>query len=96
MGAAELRAERSERLGFRVTPQRKALLTKAAALAGEDVTTFVLSRALHDAWRIVQVDSTTTIAAEAAAAYRSWLERDPEVIPDMASRLVDVDPFPVR
>lgn len=94
METTENRTERSERLGFRVTPAQKAVLAQAAAIAGEDVTNFVLTRALHDAHTIVQSERVTVIAAESAGQYQAWLDEAPQVIPEMAKRLVDVEPFP--
>lgn len=90
----EERAERTERLGFRVTRAQKAVLAKAAALAGEDVTSFVLTRALHDARNIVQTDQVTVIASESRAAYEAWLSEEGDAIPEMEKRLAHVEPFP--
>ncbi|MEX1163447.1 MAG: DUF1778 domain-containing protein [Nitriliruptor sp.] len=96
MEAATKRAERSERLGFRVTPEQKEVLAEAAALSGEDVTSFVLSRALRDAQNIVLSSRVTIIADEAAADFHTWLYEDhPRVIPEMSKRLGHIEPFPV-
>lgn len=93
--AAEETGEKTARLGFRVTPAQKDLLTQAAALEGTDVTNFVLARALSYAREVVQMEQVTVVAAESRAAYQAWLDEDARSLPGMR-RLADVEPFETR
>src|SRR5687767_1261115 len=57
-------AAKSEHLQIRVTARQKALLKRAAAAAGQDLSTYVLARAIPPAW--VKFAELLTLLGEGA------------------------------
>ena len=58
----ETHQEKTARIEIRVDRERKSLLEKAASLLGESLSSFVLSRSLSDAVRIINEHNTTRLS----------------------------------
>ncbi len=58
----ETHREKAARIEIRVDRERKSLLEKAASLLGESLSSFVLSRSLSDAVRIINEHNTTRLS----------------------------------
>ncbi len=68
----------AERLSFRVTPEVKHLVDRAASLSGLTATAFAVSALTEQARRVVEVHEATTLSAEDFARFLVALEAPPE------------------
>lgn len=67
---------KSERVGLRTTPDQKELLEAAAALQGESISGFVLSKALDAARTVVEEHQVTELSRRDWKQFTRLIERD--------------------
>lgn len=81
------------RLEVRVTPEQDALIRQAADLEHESVTSFVLDTVTERARRVIETQSTITLANEAFDRFYATLD-EPEVIVPALAELFRTPPLP--
>jgi len=69
--------EGSERMNFRVRPEQKAMLMRAAALRNTDLTDFVLQNALHVARAVIEEAERTVLSERDSLLVLNLLENPP-------------------
>jgi uncharacterized protein (DUF1778 family) len=71
------RHRKTGNLTLRISPDDKEMIERAAAMLGEDVTTFVLSPAVGRARELAERESVTTLTGAARARFIELLENPP-------------------
>lgn len=71
-------SEKAERVHCRVTPQNKALLKKAAALAGQDLTSFITAATVERAIEVIENHERIVLSRKDAEIFLAALENPPE------------------
>lgn len=66
------------RLDFRIAPESKEILAQAAALSGQELSEFVLSRVLPEARRLVADEHRVVLRHEAWNKFADLLEAPPK------------------
>ncbi len=70
--------EKAERVHCRVTPQNKAILKKAAALSGQDLTSFITAATIERAMEVIKNHERIVLSKEDAKFFLETLENPPE------------------
>lgn len=78
---------RPARLNMRLSADADSTLREAAALQGQDLTSFVLGAALGVARQVLAEDRLLRLTPHEVSQLEKALEREPEVIPQLASLL---------
>lgn len=81
----EKRDRKTAHVTFRVTPEQKALLKRGAALAGSDVTSFVLAPAIARSRELEERSRVTILTGEARKRFIDLMENAPAP----SARLID-------
>src|SRR5674476_1497659 len=81
------------RLEVRVTPEQDALIRQAADLKHESVTAFVLDTVTARARKVIETQSTITLANEAFDRFYSALDGPEAIVPELAE-LFRTPPLP--
>ena len=71
-------SEKAERVHCRVTPQNKAILKKAAALSGQDLTSFITAATVERAIEVIEKHKRIMLSARDAEVLLEALENPPE------------------
>jgi uncharacterized protein (DUF1778 family) len=71
------RERNSERFAFRTAPRIKQTIERAAALSGQDMSSFVLAAAYERALETIQAHEVTRLTAEDHRAFFDALEKPP-------------------
>jgi len=74
-------------MNFRVSPDQKAMLERAARLQQAGVTEFVMAAALREAEHVLADRSRFELTPERWAEFEAALERPAEVTPQLAAFL---------
>lgn len=72
------KAEKVERMHCRVTPQNKAILQKAAALTGQDLTSFVTDATVDRALEVIEKHERLSLSNRDRDLFFAALENPPE------------------
>jgi len=64
------------RLDFRVSPEHKSLIERAASVQGQTVSSFAIAALLRIAEETIQSATTRTLSARDSDAFLAMLERD--------------------
>lgn len=75
---------KKERLNLRVSTEALATIKEAAAVQSQDMTSFVLGAALERARSVLAEDRLLRLTPEAVLQLERQLDREPEVIPQLA------------
>lgn len=75
MGAT---GKKYSRLDFRITPEAKEMLAQAAALSGQELSEFVLSRVLPEAKRLVADEERIVLRHASWTKFAELLEAPPK------------------
>lgn len=86
MGASQS-AVKSARLNMRLTPHADGIIREAAAIAGQDVTSFMLSAALDRARALLIEDSLVRLSPRDARVLADAIDRDAAPIPQLVELL---------
>jgi uncharacterized protein (DUF1778 family) len=86
-------AKQRHRLEVRVTPEQDALIRQAADLEHESVTSFVLDTVTERARRVIETQSTITLANEAFDRFYAALDEPEVIVPELAE-LFRTPPLP--
>ena len=70
--------EKAERVHCRVTPQNKAILKKAAALSGQDLTSFITAATVERAIEVIEKHERIVLSQKDAEFFLATLENPPE------------------
>ncbi|MEO0770882.1 MAG: DUF1778 domain-containing protein [Cyanobacteria bacterium J06649_4] len=70
--------EKAERVHCRVTPHNKALLKKAAALSGQDLTSFITAATVERAIEVIDKHERIVLSSRDAVSLLNALENPPE------------------
>ena len=70
--------EKAERMHCRVTPQNKAILQKAAALTGQDLTSFVTDATIDRALEVIEKHDRLSLSNKDRDLFFAALENPPE------------------
>lgn len=73
----ETATETEARLNFRLAPEVKALIERAARYSGETVTSYAVSTLVRDARKVVQEHEVTTLSERDWALFASLLDAPP-------------------
>jgi uncharacterized protein (DUF1778 family) len=76
-----------ERMDFRVEPEQKELIARAAMYSGETLTGYALSTLVREARRVVQEHEVTTLSAVDRELFLRLLD-DPPAVPEALRRAV--------
>jgi uncharacterized protein (DUF1778 family) len=93
-------ADRSARLNMRIAPDALSTLREAAAAQQQDVTSFVLGAAMDRARSVLMEQRVMVLTAREAVQMQDALDREPQVIPELAKLVREmrgqqvVDPAP--
>jgi len=85
---------RSRRLELRATPEESDLIDRAAALAGTDRTTFVVTNAVEAARRVLADRTAFELDTEAAAEWDAINRRKARDLPGLRRLMERPSPFP--
>lgn len=80
-------SEKSGRLNLRVAPEALETIREAAAAQQQDVTSFVLGAALDRARGVLAEERLLRLTPHEVTQLERALDREPEVIPQLASLL---------
>lgn len=80
-------ATKSDRLNVRLTSDANQTIREAASLAGQDITSFVLSAALDRARSVIAEDSLVRLSAIDARDLAAALESDASPVPQLMELL---------
>ena len=80
-------AAKSARLNMRLTPHADGLIREAAAISGQDVTSFMLSAALDRARALLIEDSLVRLSPRDARALANAIDHDAVPIPQLVELL---------
>ena len=72
------KVEKAERMHCRVTPQNKAILQKAAALTGQDLTSFVTDATVDRALEVIEKHERMSLSNRDRDLFFAALENPPE------------------
>lgn len=75
---------KSERMNLRVSPESLATLREAAALQGQDLTSFVMGAALERARAVLAEDRLLRLTPHEVTQLERALDREPQVVPQLA------------
>jgi uncharacterized protein (DUF1778 family) len=92
MGAGEIR-RRSKRLELRATPEERELIDRAAAIAGTDLTEFVMSHACDAARRVLADRARFDLDPEAMEAWVAINSRRAKDLPGLRKLMERPSPF---
>jgi uncharacterized protein (DUF1778 family) len=67
----------NSRLGLRIRPADKAVIMRAVALAGTDMTDFILRAALQEAQRVIDLDERVRLTRRDSSLVLKLLEHPP-------------------
>jgi uncharacterized protein (DUF1778 family) len=70
--------EKAERVHCRVTPQHKSILKKAAALTGQDLTSFITAATVERAIEVIEKHERIVLSEKDAEFFLATLENPPE------------------
>jgi uncharacterized protein (DUF1778 family) len=70
--------EKAERVHCRVTPQNKAILQKAAALTGQDLTSFITDATVSRALEVIEQHERMSLSDRDRDLFFAALENPPE------------------
>lgn len=76
---------KSERLNLRVSADALTTIREAAALQGQDMTSFVMGSALERARAVLAEDRLLRLTPHAVLQLERALDREPEMIPQLAA-----------
>lgn len=91
--AAGTKRTRSERIEVRTTPDDRALIDRAVAATGTDLTTFVVSNLTVAARRVLADRTEFALDAEDLAAWEAVNDRSPSEISGLRALLDRRSPF---
>ncbi len=74
---------KSERLNLRVSPETLSTVKEAAALQGQDMTSFVMGAALERARAVLAEDRLLRLTPADVVQLEKALDREPQVIPQL-------------
>ena len=80
-------AAKSARLNMRLSPDADGLIREAAAISGQDVTSFMLSAALDRARALLIEDSLVRLSTRDARALADAIDRDAAPVPQLVEVL---------
>jgi uncharacterized protein (DUF1778 family) len=92
MATTETR-RRNRRLELRATPEESDLIDRAAAAAGTDRTTFVVTNAVEAARRVLADRTSFVLDAEALMAWEAINARPSRDLPGLARLMKRPSPF---
>ena len=92
MATTETR-RRSRRLELRATPEESDLIDRAAAAAGTDRTTFVVTNAVEAARRVLADRTSFTLDADALKAWEAINARPSRDVPGLGRLMERPSPF---
>ncbi|KJZ06609.1 MULTISPECIES: DUF1778 domain-containing protein [unclassified Halomonas] len=75
--STEARQRNTERFGFRTTPRIKQAIEQAAALSGQDMSTFALSAAYERAMETIRAHEVTRLMPEDHEVFLEAIENPP-------------------
>lgn len=75
---------KTERLNLRISVDALATIKEAAALQGQDMTSFVLGAALERSRAVLAEDRILRLTPRAVLQLERELDRDPQVVPQLA------------
>lgn len=78
---------KTERLNLRVSPDSLATVKEAAALQGQDMTSFVMGAALERARAVLAEDRLLRLTPHEVTQLERALDREPQVVPQLARLL---------
>jgi uncharacterized protein (DUF1778 family) len=84
---------RDRRLGVRTTAEERALIDRAAAAAGTDLTSFVVTRLTDAARRVLADRDRFTLSPEAAAEWERINQRPAEELAGLRRLMQRPSPF---
>ena len=84
---------RSRRLELRATPEESDLIDRAAAAAGTDRTTFVVTNAVDAARRVLADRTVFELDADALAEWEAINRRRPRDLPGLRQLMERPSPF---
>lgn len=93
MATEAVRARRSERLEVRTTPQERALIDRAVAACGVDLTEFVVSNLTVAARRVLADRSQFVLDADARKHWDALNDAPAHSLPGLAALLGRRSPF---
>lgn len=83
-------AERTARLNMRIAPDALEVLREAAAAQQQDVTSFVLGAAMEQARAVLMEQRVMELTAREVTQVEQALDREPRVIPELATLIREV------
>jgi len=92
MATTETR-RRNRRLELRATPEESDLIDRAAAAAGTDRTTFIVTNAVEAARRVLADRTSFTLDAEALKAWEAINARSSRDLPGLGRLMERPSPF---
>jgi uncharacterized protein (DUF1778 family) len=93
MGSSTDDTARRRRIEMRVTAEQETLIRRAASLAHETVTAFVLGTATRRATELVEAERTVTLPNETFDQFYAALDDPATVVPELAE-LFGAEPLP--
>jgi uncharacterized protein (DUF1778 family) len=84
-------SQRNARFGFRTTPDVKQIIERAAALSGQDSSSFALAAAYERALSTIQAHEVTRLTPEDHRAFFVALENPPAPTEKLSSALARHD-----
>ena len=76
-------ASTSTRIDLRVDPQKKSVISRAAAMLGVNITQFIMERVFPEAERIVAEDNRTRLPKEEWERFLAKLDEAPKDLPEL-------------
>lgn len=89
----ETKAKKKERLNIRTTPERKALIARAAKKENKNISDFVLENAVSAAEALLNDDANYTLKQDDWNAFCSALDAPPRDIPALRKLLTEPSVF---
>jgi uncharacterized protein (DUF1778 family) len=93
MAAPPHHKPRRHRIEMRVTADQEALIRRAASLAEESVTAFVLGTATERARKLVEAQHTVTLPNEMFDRFYAALDEPAKLVPEIVA-LLGAEPLP--
>jgi uncharacterized protein (DUF1778 family) len=91
--APETRRTRSERLEVRTTPEERALIDRAVALSGTDITEFVITNLTTASLRVLADRTEFSLGAEAQQAWEVINRRPARNLAGLRELMARPSPF---
>jgi len=91
--APETRRTRSERLEVRTTPEERALIDRAVALSGTDITEFVITNLTTASLRVLADRTEFSLGAEAQQAWEVINRRPARSLAGLRELMARPSPF---